>query len=180
MEYVSRSAHPLEGVLTGHLRGTGRIESGVFKLTAATADLSAPRIAMEHREIRDVKLTAETSGTELKAHVTAGLLESMIQANGVWRLEGDSPGSATVTFSKLSVASLHQLVMAGKPISDHPEEPPFEGSLEGGATISVALQKPEAFHAVVTLDPVQVNPRPNQRSSWQFNRRMSCSRTASL
>jgi len=40
--------------------------------------------------------------------------------------------------------------------------PPFEGFVQGGATIALSLQKPETFRAKVTLDTVQLNPRPSQ------------------
>jgi translocation and assembly module TamB len=162
IEHLTRSAYPAEGVLAGRLRGTAKIENGVFRLTAATADLTAPRLVMAQREIRGVTLTAETKGTELTARASGQVLESMIQANGAWQLEGDSPGKATVSFSRLSIDSLHQLVMAGIPTAERPEAPPVEGFLEGGASITLALQNLRGFQALVTLDPVQVNPRPSQ------------------
>jgi translocation and assembly module TamB len=162
IEQAVRSEHPLEGVLAGGARGTATIENGVFKLTAATADLTAPVITLEQRQLRAVTLTAETKGTELTARASGQLLESTIKADGAWQLTGDSPGKATISFSRLSIDSLHQLMMTGRPSADHPEEQPVEGFLEGRATITVALQKPQAFQAVVTLDPVQINPRASQ------------------
>jgi translocation and assembly module TamB len=89
------------------------------------------------------------------------ILESTVEANGKWRLEGDAPGEATVKFSRLSIDSLHDLAMLGRK-GDRPDAPPFEGFVQGGATITLPLQKPESFRAKVTLETVQLNPRPSQ------------------
>ncbi len=81
--------------------------------------------------------------------------------SGKWRLEGDAPGEATVKFSRMSIDSVQDLVMLGRK-EDRPAAPPLEGFVQGGATITLPLQKPEAFRAKVTLDSVQLNPRPSQ------------------
>ena len=116
---------------------------------------------MDQEPIGDLTLTAETKGTEMTARVGGNVRESMVEASGKWRLEGDTPGEATVKFSRLSIDSLQDLVMLGRH-EDRPGAPPLEGFLQGGATITLPLRKPEAFRAKVTLDTVQVNPRPSQ------------------
>ena len=161
VEHVAAFMPPMDGLVGGRLRGTGRIANGTFDLTGATANLSAQRITINGETLGDATLTADTNGNEMTVQAAGNVRESKMQANGKWRLEGDAPGEATVKFSRISLDSVQDLVMLGRTY-DRPAEPPFEGFVEGGATVTVALRKPEAFHAKVTLDAIQVNPRPGQ------------------
>ena len=161
IEHVAKISPPVDGLLAGRLRGSARISNGSFELTAATADLTGQRITVDGEPIGDLTLTAETKGTEMTVRAGGNIRESTVEASGKWRLEGDAPGEATVKFSRLSIDSLHDLVMLGRK-EDRPAAPPFEGFLEGGATVTLPLQKPEAFRAKVSLETVQLNPRPSQ------------------
>ena len=161
IEHIAKLSPPADGLLAGRLSGTGRIAKGSFELTAATVDLTGKGITVDGEPIGDLTLSAQTKGTEMTVRAGGNIRESMVEANGQWRLEGDAPGEATIKFSRMSIDSVHDLVMLGR-TEDRPAAPPFEGFVQGGATVTLALQKPEAFHAKVTLDTVQVNPRPNQ------------------
>jgi translocation and assembly module TamB len=161
IERVAKISPPVDGQLAGRLSGTGRIANGSFELTGATVDLTAKGVTVDEEPIGDLALTAETKGNEMSVRATGKVRESTVEASGKWRLEGDAPGEATVKFSRMSIDSVHDLVMLGRR-EDRPDAPPFEGFVQGGATIALPLQKPEAFRAKVTLDTVQVNPRPNQ------------------
>jgi translocation and assembly module TamB len=165
IEHVAAINPPVDALLSGRLQGTGRIANGSFELTAATADLTGQRITVDREPIGDLTLTAETKGSEMTVRAGGNIRESTVEASGKWRLEGDAPGEATVRFSRLSIDSLQDLVMLGRTPSgaqDRPAAPPFEGFVEGGATVTLPLQKLDAFHAKVTLQTVQVNPRPSQ------------------
>jgi translocation and assembly module TamB len=161
IEYVAKLSPPVDGQLAGRLSGTGRITKGSFELKAATADLTGKGVTVDGEPIGDFTLTAETNGNDMTVRAGGNIRESTVEATGKWRLEGDAPGEATVKFSRLSVDSLHDLAMLGGK-QDRSAGSPFEGFVEGGATVSLPLQKPEAFRAKVTLDTVQVNPRPSQ------------------
>jgi len=161
IEYIAKLSPPVDAQLGGKLSGTGRITNGSFELKTATADLSANGVTVDEDPIGDLTLTAETKGSNLSVRASGNVRESMVEASGVWRLEGDAPGEATVKFSRMNIDSLHDLVMLGRK-ENRPAAPPFEGFVQGGATITLPLRKPETFRAKVTLDSVQVNPRPNQ------------------
>jgi translocation and assembly module TamB len=161
IEHVAAFSPPVDGLLGGRVSGTGRITNGRFELTAATANLAAQRITIDREAIGNVTLAAETKGNEMTVRAGGNVRESMVNATGMWRLEGDAPGEATVRFSRMSIDSVQDLMMLGR-AGNQPGQPPFEGFVEGGATVTLALRKPEAFHAKVTLDAVQVNARPGQ------------------
>ena len=163
IEHVAEISPPVDALLGGRLRGSGRIANGSFELTAATVDLTGQRITVDGEQIGDLTVTAETKGTEMTVRAGGNIRESVVEASGKWRLEGDAPGEATVRFSRMSIDSVHDLVMLGR-TQDSAEAapPPFEGFIEGGAMVTLPLQKLNAFRAKVTLDTVQVNPRPSQ------------------
>jgi translocation and assembly module TamB len=161
IEHMALLSTPVDAQLGGRLSGTGRIANGSFELTAAKANLTAKGVTVDQERIGDLALTAETKGNELTVQGSGNIRESTVEANGQWRLDGDAPGQATVMFSRMSIASVQDLVMLGRQ-EDRPAAPPLEGFVQGGATVTVALQKPAAFRAKLTLDMVQVNPRPNQ------------------
>jgi len=161
IEYVAKLSPPVDGQLNGKLNGTGRITSGSFELKAATVDLTAKGVTVDDEPIGDLTLKAETKGTEMTVRASGNIRESTVEANGMWRLEGDAPGEATVKFSRVNIDSLQDLVMLGRK-EDRPAAPPFEGFVQGAATITLPLRKPESFRAKVTLDTVQINPRPSQ------------------
>ena len=158
---VARLSPSVDARLAGRISGTGRVTDGRFELTGATAALTGKGITVDEQAIGDLVLTAETTGTEMNVRASGNVRDSMVEATGKWRLEGDAPGEASVKFSRMSIDSLQDLVMLGRK-ENRPAAPPVEGFLQGAATVTLPLQKPEAFRAKVTLDTVQVNPRPNQ------------------
>jgi translocation and assembly module TamB len=160
-ERIAQVRPAVESTLNGRLHGTGRISAGAFTLSAANVDLSARSITIAGDPIGDFTITAETRGLDLTMNAGGFVREGLVEASGAWRLEGDAPGSATVRFSRLSIDSVFSLLMTGRPQAER-NPPPFEGFVEGGATISLPLQRPNLFRAEVQLAAVQVNPRPNQ------------------
>ena len=72
----------------------------------------------------------------LAAKVTLGGIQ--IQGNGEWRMEGDYPGQAHVQIPRIPFATLHDLA-PGKHLR---KDLPFDGFLEGEATITGPLNQP--------------------------------------
>jgi len=165
---VTRFAHvasmhpPIEAVLTGRVRGSGQVARGGFALESAQSDLAIDRVRVDRQEIGNLALAVETRDAQLQVHATGKVRESVVDATGSWRLDQDGAGSVTIRFSRLSIASLHDLVMIGGDPQEQQSGVPFEGSLEGGAKIDVALRKPQDFRAEVSIDTLQLNAKPSQ------------------
>ena len=98
----------------------------------------------------------------LRRRTKAQIRGTTLDGQGKWSLEGDYPGSGTLRFSRLSVATLHDLVMLRGTAAQKAAAPPFEGFLEGGATVNVALRNLQAFRADVKIDSLQINAKPGQ------------------
>jgi translocation and assembly module TamB len=156
LERVASFEPKISGTLSGRVQGSGTIDANganPFSLTSATANVTTRQIVIDGQNVGDATLNAQTSGTDLTLTAIGNIRESRVEANGAWKLEGDSPGSATVRFSRISIDSLQALVKA----------PPssVEGYIDGDATVDIALQKPLDFRAQVRLADVQMNPKQN-------------------
>ena len=162
-----RSLFPsLEGTLDGRFNLRARIESDAFLLREWNGEGSARRLTIYHEPLGDVTLAAETHGADLGLRASAKFRDAAVEGQGTWRLEGDLPGSATLRFSRLTIASLHDLVMIGATEQERSVMPPFEGFVEGGATLNISLRHPEQFQGEARIDTVQFHaarapaPRP--------------------
>ena len=153
LERVATFQPPVAGILSGRVQGSGNINGSAFTLTSATANVGARQIVVDGQSLGEVTLVAQTQGSNLTVMGNGTLRESRLEASGAWKLEGDAPGSVTLSFSRMSIDSLQSLTKA--PVST------VEGFVEGDATVNVALQKPRDFRAEVRLSTVQVSPKEN-------------------
>lgn len=152
----------VDGRLDGKTTGTARLVNGELTLTSVSAEASLRGVTLDHDSLGDISLSAETRGADVAIRATAKVRDATLQGEGSWRLEGDHPGSATMRFSRITLATLHSLAVIGGTVAQQEAVPPFDGFVEGRASLSMALRKPRDFRAEVTLDTVQLNPKPTQ------------------
>ena len=160
--FLHRLEPGAEARLDGNAAVQFRIERGDLLLRSVSGEVSARGVTLDRQKLGDVNLSAQTSGDELALQAKAQVLETVLEGQGKWRLEGDYPGSGTLHFSRVTVAELHDLVMLRGTAAEKAAQPPFDGFLEGGATLNVALLKPRGFHADVKIDTLQLNAKPEQ------------------
>jgi translocation and assembly module TamB len=151
-----------EGVLHAKLTGTGRMVKGEFELTSIGGDASARNVTLNGDGVGDVSLTAQTRGADLSMHATASVRGAKIEADGVWKLEGDDPGSVNIQAQRVDLATAHRVYFIGGTEEQKNEVLPFEGFVDARAKVAIALRKPEDFRAEVTLDQLQINARKSQ------------------
>jgi len=158
--------HRLEPSAEARLDGKAaveiRIERGALQLRSIRGEASARGVTLDQQKLGDVNLTASTKGNELALQAKAQVRGTTLQGQGKWTLEGDYPGSGALSFSRLTVATLHDLVMLRGTTAEKAAAPPFEGFLEGGATVNVALRNLRSFRADVKIDTLQFDARPGQ------------------
>lgn len=141
--------------------GTARLVNNELTLDSIDGDATAHGLIWNQQPLGDVVLNAETHGGDVAIRLSAKVRDVNADAQGSWKLAGDYPGSATVRFSRATEATLRGVFMAGGPLAE--AELPFEGFIDGArATISVALGNPRDFRAELTVDQVQLNPKPAQ------------------
>lgn len=152
----------VRGNLAGKFSVHGRMEPGAFQVEALNGQGAASRLTFNSEALGDVTLTAETHGADLSLHTNAKIRAASIEGQGTWRLEGDLPGSASFKFSRLTVASLHDLVMIGASEQEKTEMPPFQGFVEGGATVRLPLLHPSRIEGELRINAMQFTPLPSQ------------------
>ena len=151
----------VDSKIDGKAEGTARISNGALILTAVNGNLAAHGVTWDREALGDASITAQTKGEDLAVHASAKVREISVDGDGSWKLTRDDAGSATIRFSRTSIASLHRVVMTGAPLES--TVLPFEGFIDGAsATVNVALRKPRDFHAVLTVGTVQLNPKAAQ------------------
>jgi translocation and assembly module TamB len=151
----------IDSTLEGKAAGSARLVNGDFVLTSMDADAKARNIVWHGQKLADATVVANTRANELTVQAGAQVRDIKVDAQGSWKLEGDDPGSATIHFSRTSMASLHRVVMTGGSLEQY--DLPFEGSINGAtASVKVALRKPRDFQAELVVPTVQINPRSTQ------------------
>jgi translocation and assembly module TamB len=149
--------------LGGHLdfkaAGGAKIVNGVVDLTSLNGELTVRNAALDGRSYGNLTVTAATKLPLLTLAATATLDDVQIHGSGEWRMEGDYRGEAHVPIPRISFATLHDLT-PGKHVR---KDLPFDGFVEGEATISGPLNQPASMKADVLLSTVQLNASPNVR-----------------
>lgn len=155
IERIAKLEPRLEAILNGRVQGTGKLDANGFALTSATANLTAQQVVVDGEPVGNATMHAETRGNDLTLTGSGNLRESRVELAGSWQLDGDSPGMASVRFSRIDIETLRDL--ATRERIDSPLA--LEGFIEGEASVNVALRKPEDFQAQIRLATIQVNPR---------------------
>ncbi|MCU1274112.1 MAG: hypothetical protein JWO48_1543, partial [Bryobacterales bacterium] len=122
-----------------------------FQLTSFNADVTGQGIQVEDKSIGGVHLTAATQNSVLTAHLESAIANSNIRADGQWRLEGDNPGSAQVSFTKLDLAVLSAWLGPASPFK-------LAGAVEGKVTIEGPALKPDAWTVVADIPHLDITP----------------------
>ena len=162
IESLSRLAPRLDAQLSADVRGRVRIANGDFALASADGSISARKVMLDQQPLGEIALSGNTNGNAVSVSATGKLRDVPFDGRGSWTLEGDEPGNANLRFNRMSIESLHQLAILAGAASQDQAVLPFEGFVEGHASIALALRHPQDFQTQVTLDAVQLNPKPNQ------------------
>jgi translocation and assembly module TamB len=142
---------------TTYATGSGELvisKNGV-RLTAINGDLETSNVTLDSLQLSDLKLTAQTEGGLVKAHLQSNLVHAEISADGSIQLTGDYPGTAQISFEKVDLATARKLLL---PSPKGQSSWAFAGTVEGKATISGALLKPETLTAELEIPQFELRP----------------------
>ncbi|MDR3701087.1 MAG: translocation/assembly module TamB domain-containing protein [Candidatus Sulfopaludibacter sp.] len=131
----------------------GEIE---FRVVDLQGEFSGRGLQLSGQALGDVHLTVNSQGQVLHAHLESAMANSTIRGDGAWNLEGDDPGTATVTFSRVDFAALRDWLL---PLHSA-ESLPFTGFAEGQLTVSAPLLKPQAGRAELRIPNLEITTAP--------------------
>ena len=133
---------------------------------AIQADVTARGLQLTGQTLGNAHLTAQSQGPILHARLESDFAGSSVHGEGQWRLEGDYPGEATVTFSRLDFAQLRAWISPASNATVSPST--FAGSAEGELRISGPALKPEALQADLRLPVLELGPLSGPPPASQF------------
>ncbi len=159
IHHVQEFRKGLGGELDLKANGTAKVVKGNIGLTSLNGQFSLKNAVVDGQPYGNLQLTATTRLPVLAVTAKVDFRGIQIQGSGEWRMEGDYPGEAHIQIPRITFATLHDL-WPGQHLR---AELPFDGFLQGDATISGPLNKWESMKAVVTLSSIQMNANPNAR-----------------
>jgi translocation and assembly module TamB len=125
-----------------------------FHVTAINADIVGHGLQLSDQVLGETHLTASSQGNMVRAHLESTAASSELRGDGEWKLEGDNPGTATITFAKLDLVKLRTWLEPGAPATPAP----FSGSAEGQLRIDGPLMQPQALKAQLTIPQFELGP----------------------
>lgn len=152
---VLRNSRPgVEGTLQFTARGAVDLLPAGYRLVDLEADAVGHGLQLTGQRLGDAHLSAHSQGPLLRASLDSDVAGSMLKGQGEWRLEGDYPGNARLTFSKLDFAQLRAWLAPGK--AGGPSD--FHGFAEGELLIDGPLLKPQSLKAELRLPTLELSP----------------------
>ena len=149
----------LGGQLDVKASGTAKVVHGAVDLTSLNGELDLRNAVVDGHAYGDLELTASTRLPLLTLTARVNLDGIQMQGSGEWRMEGDYPGQARIEIPRVPFAALHDLA----PGPHLRKDLPFDGFLQGEATITGALHRLAGMQADITLSTVQFSARQNLR-----------------
>jgi len=149
---IEKARPGIQGNLQLTAAGTADIAGSRFRLADLRADVAGRGLQLAGKPLGDAHLRADTEGSVLHIALDSGFANSMVRGQGELRLEGDYPGSMTVTFSKLDLAQLRDWVSPSK--SSGPSQ--FSGFAEGELRVEGPALKPELLKAELRIPNLEI------------------------
>ncbi|HWB85592.1 MAG TPA: translocation/assembly module TamB domain-containing protein [Bryobacteraceae bacterium] len=124
-----------------------------LRLTDFHTDVAARSVEMNGQALGNAHLTANSQGSVLRAHIESDFAGSTIQGEGQWRLEDSYPGTATLHFSKIDLATLRTWISPG---AAHGAI--YAGSVEGQVQIDGPALRPDQWTAELRIPQFEIRP----------------------
>ena len=125
-----------------------------FRVTALNADITGHGLHFSDQAVGETHLTVSSQGKILRAHLQSTAASSQLNGDGEWRLEGDYPGTATITFAKLDLVRLRGWLEPAAAATPSP----FVGSAEGQLRIDGPLAQPQLLKAQLSIPQFEFGP----------------------
>src|SRR5579871_644046 len=143
IHYIHQLSEGLAGDVDLNASGTAKVVSGVITLASLNGHIALKNATYEGRAYGGLEMTASTKLPVLSLNAKVDLPGVQLQGNGEWRLDGDYPGQAHIQIPRVTFATLHDLW----PGQRERKTLPFEGFMQGEATITGSLNSPSTMSA---------------------------------
>jgi len=137
--------------------GALALGKGDYRLTELNGKVAVRDIAYERRPAGSLDIGVATQGGRLGVTIAGTLRGAGLRGSGEWKLEGDYPGGARVEFEPLKLSALQELAFPNR-------NAPFEGVIQGQASVNGPLRTPEKLLGEVRLQTLELRPRARERN----------------
>ena len=124
------------------------------RILSLNSDITGTGLELADQPVGDAHLTARSEGAVLRTHLESTTAGAEVRGDGAWRLEGEYPGSATISFAKLDLNNLRAWI-----------SPQGPERVVGSADGEVRLQGPalnwKAMQAELRIPRLEIGPAPN-------------------
>ncbi len=127
-----------------------------YRLDELHADIAAKDVQLAGQPLGDAHLTANSQGLALRAHLDSTVAGSVVTGDGEWRLDGEYPGAATLSFSRVNLAQLKPW-LAATPGENAAQ---FAGFVEGVLRVEGPALNWRAMKAELRIPQFQLGPAP--------------------
>ncbi len=127
-----------------------------YRIDELHADISTQGVQLGGQALGDAHLTASSEGLALRAHLDSTVAGTVVKGDGEWRLDGDFPGAATLSFSQVDLAKLKPWLSS----EQKQEASQFAGSMEGVLHIEGPALNWRAMKAELRIPRFQIGPAP--------------------
>ena len=152
IKHVQDAEQKLGGDVDVKASGAAKVVGGAIDLTSLTGQASLRNAVLDGQPYGDLELTASTRLPILGVSAKVNFGGIQIEGSGEWRMEGDYSGQARFQIPRVPFATLHDLV----PGPHTRPTLPFDGFLQGNATVTGPLNHPGSMRADVVLSTVQL------------------------
>jgi len=144
----------LQATASGQVELQPATKSG-YRIDELHADITAKGVQLQGQPLGDAKLTASSQGLALRAHLESTVAGSTVKGDGEWRLDGDYPGAATLSFSRVDLAQLKPW-LATSPGGESASQ--FAGSMEGVLHVEGPALNWRAMKAELRIPQFELGP----------------------
>jgi len=162
---AAQAAPGLDAVTASALSGELDLTPGAWRLRALDGTVSLRRLTLDRQPWGGLELKAASAAAELSLTLRGKLAGAALEGESRWKLEGEYPGSGTVSFTRMQFSTLlARLGVAraaasgtARPAAAAPELP-FEGFMEGKLRFQGAALAPASWSATLELPAVELRP----------------------
>ncbi len=154
---VQKQEPRLTGTLELNAEGAGAFQAGSpatpFLFSSLNAKIAAHVAEVNTNRAGTLLLTAETQGQNLSFHLQSDVAGSQIRGDGSLVMRNDYPLQTKITFSPVDIAALARLLSKAGPSANQT----FSGTLEGAASVTGPVLRPENIKGRLEITKLQVN-----------------------
>lgn len=152
--HTLQAARPgLGGIIKISASGTSTLRSAQPRISIGSlnASLSATGISANKKNLGDLNLTANTTGSQMNFKLTSNLAGSSIQGQGVTQLRDDYPVNAQLTFDHVTWNRIEDLLG-----SRSGERPAFDALAAGRLTVNGPVMNLQQLRGSFQLSQLQL------------------------